>query len=311
MPQNKQLIPGLAEDQMTILVTGACGHIGREVCRTLREAGLKVLQTDIGDDSGPDSVACDLKSKGDVTRLFQSGPIRAVIHLAGILPTAFQADPVLGIEVNVSGSVELLRQSAAAGVKRFVFASSLSVFGTSATPRPLAEEDPAAPGDPYGASKRLVELIGGILAKSAAFEFVSLRIARVVGPGIKKTSSPWRAQMFEAPPRQNPISVPFSPKAKLSLVHVAEVARMFWTLVREPEVKHAVYNTPVEVWEANRLKKVVEELKGVRVELGPETAHGGPLCDGKRFTQEFRFQLRGLREYLAPLPSVRTLNKPA
>jgi len=297
----------LAEDQTTILVTGACGHIGREVCRTLREAGLKVLLTDVSNDGGQDVVACDLRSKGDVSRLFQSCPIRAVIHLAGILPSAFMVDPALAVEVNIGGSVELMRQSAAVRVKRFLFASSMSVYGTSPARQSVTEEDPIAPGDAYGASKRAVELIGETLAKNQAFEFVSLRIARVVGPGIKKTSSPWRAQIFEAHP--NVISLPFLPKAALSLVHAAEVARMFLTLVRAPEIKHAVYNTPVEIWEANRLKEVVEELKGIRVELEPKGAHGGRLSDGNRFTQEFGFHLRGLREYLEPLPSPRALNK--
>lgn len=266
-----------------------------------------VLPTDTGDDLGNDVVACDLRLKSDVSRLFQAWPIGAVIHLAGILPSRFQADPVLGIEVNVSGSVELMRQAAAARVKRFLFASSMSVYGTPSTLQPVTEGDPVAPDDPYGASKRVVEGIGEIFAKKGAFEFISLRIARAVGPGIKQTSSPWRAQIFEAHPHLDAISIPYSSNAKLSLVHAAEVSRMFLSLVRAPKAKHVFYNTPVEIWQAKHLKELIEKLKGSRVELGPEAAHGGPQCDGSRFTQEFGFQLRGLREYLglsAPSPTL-------
>lgn len=287
-------------DLGVVLVTGACGHIGHEVCRALRAAGLKVLPTDTADRRGNDVVACDLRSKSDVSGLFQRCPIGTIIHLAGILPGRFQADPVLGIEVNVSACVELMRQAAAACVKRFLFGSSMSVYGTSFTRQPVTEEDPTTPDDAYGASKRVVEVIGEMFDKKKSLQFISLRIARLSGPGIRQTSSPWRAEIFEAHPNQDAISVPFAPGAKLSLVHVAEVSRMLVTLVLAAKTKYVFYNTPVEIWEAHRLKEFVEELRGVRVELGPKAAHGGPQCNGSRFSREFGFQLRGLREYFGP-----------
>src|SRR6267378_64941 len=90
----------------------------------------------------------------------------------------------------------------------------------------LSEADPAVPDEPYGASKRVVELVGETLASGQAIEFASLRIARVIGPGIKKTSSPWRSQIFESPRRDASVQIPFAPEALLSLVHVEDVARM-------------------------------------------------------------------------------------
>jgi nucleoside-diphosphate-sugar epimerase len=145
-------------------------------------------------------------------------PIRAVIHLAGILPTAFQADPLAGADVNLSGCFELMRQAVSSNIKRFVFASSMSVYGSLSTRCPLNENDPAVPDDAYGASKRTVELIEETFAKKAVIEFVSLRIARVIGLGIKRTASPWRSQIFESRPQLDSINNPFSPQAALSLV---------------------------------------------------------------------------------------------
>jgi nucleoside-diphosphate-sugar epimerase len=199
----------------------------------------------------------------------------------------------------LNGCFELLRQAVNAKVKRFVFASSMSVYGSSFSARALTEEDLAAPDEPYGASKRVVELVGETLASRKAIEFVSLRIARVVGPGIKKTSSPWRSQIFERPSGRDPIQIPFAPDATLSLVHVEDVARMLITLSEPCRVRHSVYNTPVEMWEASHLKEVLEKVRGVRVELGQDGAQGGPSCDGSRFAEEFSFQLRGLRERLS------------
>jgi len=282
-----------------ILVTGACGHIGRELCRILRNDDGEVLPVDVDHDQTRDVISCDLRSPSDVSQLFQTHPIRAVIHLAGTLPGAFQADPLTGADVNLGGSCELMRQSAAARVRRFIFASSMSVYGSSPTRRPVTEGDPPAPDEPYGASKLAVELIGQTLARKKTFEFVALRIARVVGPGVKKTSSPWRSQMFEACPQGHSVCVPFLPDAVLSLVHVEDVAHMLFTLAEITEVSSFVYNTPVELWEARHLKEAIEELRGLRVELGPEAAHGGPICDGSRFAREFGFQLRSLRDRLS------------
>jgi nucleoside-diphosphate-sugar epimerase len=281
-----------------ILVTGACGHIGRELCRILKNNDREILPVDVDHDKTREVISCDLRSPSDVSQLFQAHPIRAVIHLAGTLPSAFQADPLTGADVNLGGSCELLRQSAA-HVRRFIFASSVSVYGSSPTRRPVTEDDPPAPDEPYGASKLAIELIGQTLAKEKTFEFVALRIARVVGPGIKKTSSPWRSRIFEASPQGHSVCLPFVPEAILSLVHVEDVAHMLFTLAEIAEMSSFVYNTPVEVWEARQLKEAIEELRGIRVELGPDAALGGPICDGSRFAREFGFQLRGLRDRLS------------
>lgn len=289
---------GSANDEGTILVTGACGHIGSAVCRVLRGSKRKILTVDVDPDKTTDVVACDLRLKDDLARLFQTHRIRAVIHLAGILPSAFQADPLAGADVNLAGCFELMRQAVNARVKRFIFASSMSVYGSSPSRRALTEDDQTMPDEPYGMAKRVVEVIGETLAKRGAIEFISLRIARVVGPGIKKTSSPWRSQILEPLPLAA-IHIPFAPEATLSLVHVEDVARMLVILADTAEVLSLAYNTPVETYEARRLKEIIEELRGIHVELGPEMANSGPMCDGSRFAREFGFQVRRLRDYLS------------
>jgi nucleoside-diphosphate-sugar epimerase len=185
----------------------------------------------------------------------------------------------------------------------------MSVYGTALTRRPMTEDDPGTPDDAYGASKRAIELIGEALRKEAFLQFVSLRIARVVGPGImKSSSSQWRSRIFEAPPEVassqqfTSIHIPYSPEAMLSLVHVEDVARMLVTLVDAPATKNAFYNTPAEVWTAEQLKEAVEELKDISIKLDESGTHGGPVCDGSRFAQEFGFHLRGLREHLSKGP---------
>jgi UDP-glucose 4-epimerase len=291
-------------DRGLVMVTGATGHIGREVCRLLKATGTDFQGVDVDPGETNDLVRCDLRVKSQVASLFGSNAVRAVIHLAGILPSAFHSDPLSGVDVNLGGSFELMREAVKAAVGRFVFASSMSVYGAAGPQRPLTEDDPAIPDEPYGASKRVVELVGETLAKGRAMEFVSLRIARVVGPGIKKSSSPWRSQLFERTSRPSPIQIPFAPEAKLSLVHAEDVGRMLVTLAERPEVRYAIYNTPVERWEARHLKKMIEEVRGIRVELGRAGVSGGPVCDGRRFAEEFGFQAPSLRARLASLARI-------
>lgn len=283
-------------DSELILVTGAKGHIGTELCRTLHASGRGFLGIDVKPDPARDIVACDLRAKDAVSKLFEIHPIRIVVHTAGILPGAFTKDPLQGAAVNVGGSVQLLQDAMRSKVKRFVFASSMSVYGSVASIRPLTEDDPAAPDDPYGGSKRAVELIGNALAQQSPLQFVSLRIARVIGPGIKRTSSTWRSQIFEPASAKDVIALPFAPDAKVSLVHVQDVAKMLTVLASAPYVHEHAYNTPAEIWEAKDLKHAVEELVGIRVELG--VGDGGPICHGERFAREFRFRFPGLRERL-------------
>jgi nucleoside-diphosphate-sugar epimerase len=282
-----------------ILVSGASGHIGSETCRVLRIGGRMILPVDVEPDSARDVLACDLTLKDQLSRLFRLQRIQAVIHLAGLLPSAFRSDPLWGAEVNLNGSFELMRQAVNSGVKRFVFASSLSVYGSRPSDHPLTEDDPPTPDEPYGASKRAVELIGETLAVGTEMEFVSLRIARVIGPGIRKTASPWRSQMFEPLPVDVPIQIPFVPDAMLSLVHVEDVARMLFVLADATEVRSSVYNTPAELWQARDLKELIEQSMHTKVELGQNRCSSGPTCDGGRFAREFGFQLAGLRERLS------------
>ena len=298
--QNRFVQPEHADK--AILITGAAGQVGRELCGQLRACGANVLATDVAPGVESGITACDLTSQRQVGQLFHPQPIAAIVHLAGILPSAFLTDPLRGIEVNVTASCRLLRKAVERGVKRFVFASSMSVYGLAARPQPVREEDPIAPQDPYAACKCAVESAGQALTAKGDIEFVALRIARVVGPGARNTSSPWRSQIFETSRGGEAISIPFAPETLLSLVHVQEVARMLAILLEAGKLGHAVYNAPAETWEARRLQAMLERVTGARVALGGN-ASAGPACDGNRFAREFGFQLRGLSEYFEGVPT--------
>ena len=245
---------------------------------------------------------CDITSTDQIERLFGRRLVSSVVHLAAVLPTAFRADPVAGARVNLTGTCNLLQTAVAHGVERFVFGSSTSVYGSSHRARPLTEDDPPAPDDPYGAAKHMVELLGQSLAATTGLSFACLRIARVVGPGARNTASPWRSQMFDGPlsSAHTPISIPFAPSARLGLVHVDDVARMLTLLVQAAELPHWMYNGPAEVWETQHLAEIVQRTKNVSVQMGDE--QGGPIGDGTLFARDFAFEVRNLEHYLSRSP---------
>jgi len=157
MPENIDMDSG--NNEAMTLVTGAAGHIGCEVRRLLTEARWQTLAVDLNQDKTQGVRACDLRLKSQISALFQGHSVRAVIHLAGILPSAFQSDPLrsgrkphrlFGATASVT----------AAGVQRFIFASSMSVYGSLHAQRRVTEDDAVGPDEVYGAVKRAVELIG-------------------------------------------------------------------------------------------------------------------------------------------------------
>src|SRR5216117_3571364 len=232
----------------TVLLTGASGQIGSQLCSLLRAGGHEVLAVDVHPNAQEKIELCDIRRTDHVGRLFESAAIRTVIHLAAFLPSAFRADPLAAAEVNLTGTLSLLGEAVTHRVERFVFGSSLSVYGSSYPPRALSERDPPAPDEPYGAAKRVVELVGESLAATTGFGFTLLRIARVVGPGARSTASSWRSQILDTSMTgdQHPILIPFAPTARLSLTHVDEVARMLILMAEAAELRRPIYNSPAE-----------------------------------------------------------------
>jgi nucleoside-diphosphate-sugar epimerase len=252
-----------------------------------------LLATDIAASARDDAVSCDLRSDRDVAELFAQRRFSAVVHLAAVLPTAFRSDLLYGGELNLSGTMRLLRASVDSGVSRFVFGSSTSVYGNSARPLCAESSDPL-PDEPYGAAKLAIEKILDLIPSASGMETVSLRIARVLGPGAERSGSPWRSQIFKrSSPGANLLTIPFAPDAILSVVHVDDLARMFQTLVEAHSLPARIYNTPVELIRAGELGRMAQHVNGWQVSLGVD--HGGPEIDGARFARDFDFMLRPMR----------------
>jgi UDP-glucose 4-epimerase len=294
-------------NNVSVLVTGGRGFIGRAVVKLLRGAGYRVSSLD---QSGPAispaeeglrEVVCDISDIDQLQRVFGAERFAGIIHLAAILPTVAQSEPLRATQVNVVGSLHLLELARQFGVARIVFGSSVSVYGTCPDVQVVSELDRAAPEDVYGAAKLYVELAGKTY-RGSDLDFVSLRIARVVGPGAQSATSAWRSEIFEllGAEQAAEITISYGGSEKILLVHVDEVARMLVTLLQAPRPEQAVYNAPCESVVVEDLKRAVEGLNSnVRVRLGGAGVVGNPrLLDCRRFADEFEFRATPIFERL-------------
>ncbi|MBC7490234.1 MAG: SDR family oxidoreductase, partial [Glaciimonas sp.] len=115
--------------------------------------------------------------------------VHILVHLAARVHVMqdTEADPLTAFRtVNVEGTLNLARQAAAAGVRRFVFISSVKVNGEATQPgRAFTEVDAAAPQDAYGQSKHEAEQGLRQLGADTGMEVVIIRPPLVYGPGVK------------------------------------------------------------------------------------------------------------------------------
>jgi nucleoside-diphosphate-sugar epimerase len=169
-----------------VLVTGHHGYIGSVVAPQLAEAGHDVVGLDAflyrGCDFGHDGPLIE-ERQGDVrdAQPAELADFDAVVHLAALSNDPLgDLNPAWTFDVNLEGTVHLARVAKEAGVSRFVFASSCSMYGASSRDDVLDEEAPLRPLTPYAESKVRAEERLSELA-DADFSPVSLRNATAYG----------------------------------------------------------------------------------------------------------------------------------
>ncbi len=194
---------------LKVLLTGATGFVGRgvlEAFAAIPELHLAVAVRSrlSGEFPGVEVHSIDgLSATQDWTSALAG--VDVVVHAAARVHVMRETagDPLAEFRaVNVEGTLNLARQAAAAGVRRFIFISSIKVNGESTPPgRPFRAEDVPAPADPYGQSKLEAERALSRLAEERAMEWVVIRPPLIYGPGVGANF----ASLMRAVQRQLPL----------------------------------------------------------------------------------------------------------
>jgi nucleoside-diphosphate-sugar epimerase len=212
------------------LVTGALGCIGAWTTVTLVREGARVAAFDLGDNlhrirliasprevDGIDFVRGDITDLATVERVFAEHEVTHVVHLAALQVPFVRDNPVLGAQVNVTGTVNVFEAGRRHGLETpIAYASSAAVYDRSGT---------VAPATLYGVFKLANEGTAAVFAADHGVAGVGLRPFTVYGPGRDQGMTAGPTLAIAAAVRGEPYRIAFGGTTQLH--YAADVARAF------------------------------------------------------------------------------------
>lgn len=276
------------------LVTGALGCIGAWVVRNLIQSGITTTIYDLGSNRSrlhlimsDDEVASIRTAEGgDVTdldmlkRAFDAGGFTHVIHLAALQVPFCRANPSLGAQVNVTGTVNVFEAARHAGLKRVVYASSIAVYGPrdAYPPGLLMPDAPLDPRNHYGVFKLANEGTARIYYADNGISSIGLRPYTIYGPGRDQgmTSAPTVA--MQAAAKGEGFHIPFGGISAYQ--HADDVAKLFIRAAEAPFEGAGVFNLRGEIAD---MPEVVAHIEAAAPEVAGKITFDDkplPLPDG-------------------------------
>ncbi len=259
---------------MRILVTGGAGFLGAWVARRLTASGHAVRIFDRQEDRslvrailGPDIGHVEWR-KGDITRDSEVDAAVAgcsgIVHLAAMLTPACAANPVLGAQVNLIGTLNVFEAAKRHGIRSIAYASSAGVFGPDDGTTPL-------PNTHYGAFKLACEGSARAYWHDAGIGSVGFRPLVIYGPGREVGGSAGPTVACRKAIEGEAYAIPFS--GETDMIYVDDVAAAFEAAATRAVAGAHVFNLRGEVASVTRIITEIEALvPGARL-----TATGGGL----------------------------------
>jgi nucleoside-diphosphate-sugar epimerase len=295
------------------LVTGGTGFIGWRVVSNLLRRGIPVVAGELHIDRaiterlpGAEFVSLDVSDADSVEAVFKLHPdITHAIHLAYLMSAEVEANPPLGVRVNMLGMVNLFEAAVRHKLSRLVFTSSETVYGASQKTygdRPVTEDDFCAPTDhffTYGLMKVLNEFMARKYVQKHGTSIACTRPPVVFGYGRKRGSVMWAEEFATLPALGKPVTLPFSDQSVDCWIYVDDVAEQLVRLALKPQLRHFAYNHGGESVTALELADVVRGLVPDAKISFDETKPTTPLIDrmdGRRLQEEIDFTPRPLLE---------------
>ncbi|WP_285421058.1 NAD-dependent epimerase/dehydratase family protein [Pseudomonas sp. efr-133-TYG-23] len=226
-----------------ILLTGGTGFVGRPLLEALVTARYPVVNVTRRSAAFalPGVQNCVIPTlSGDNDWSASLHGVEVVIHSAGRahIMNETHSNPLQAFrEVNVDATLNLARRAAEAGVKRFIFVSSVKVNGEETEKnRAFKPSDVPAPRDDYGVSKAEAELALMTLAKQTAMDVVIIRPVLVYGPGVKANFEKMLCAVYKGLP------LPFRTiNNRRSLVFIDNLIDLIRVCIHHPKAANRIF----------------------------------------------------------------------
>jgi nucleoside-diphosphate-sugar epimerase len=257
---------------VTVLITGATGFVGRQLLHQLASDSsvqLRAAIRNMVEHLPADVSVCKVGQIDAETDWHEAlADCKTVIHTAGrahVLNDIDHDSLSAYRSVNVEGSLNLARQAIDAGVKRFIFISSIKVNGEGETNRVYRFDDPAAPEDDYGLSKWEAEQALRTVCSVSSMELVIIRPPLIYGPGVKGNL----ALLCKAIDKRLPLPLG-SIKNQRDMLSLNNLIDLIKTCIRHPAAAGQVFlcsdNEPVST---PQLIKMMANSRGANARLWP------------------------------------------
>tara|TARA_B100000212_G_scaffold179458_1_gene135066 strand:+ start:158 stop:1135 length:978 start_codon:yes stop_codon:yes gene_type:complete len=307
---------------MTFLVTGGTGFIGKRVVAKLLSKNIQVVATDINIENeqndfekyldsknistkGLELRELDISSKENLKSIFDSYQFTNIIACGYQMSNLIDNNPVKGSEVNIVGMTNLFQAVLDYKIKRMVFPSSQSVYGTTSK---LFDDQPVKEDDYCGLQHQLftyavMKLLNEFMAqKYMALHNISIACTRpsvVFGYGRKRSSLMWAEEFATNPALGKSVHLPFPETNKDNYIYVEDCAEQFIELSLKEKLNHFVYNTGSETVSGMELKKIILELIPDAEITFDENGKPTPFIDDQddqRIREELPFVPKTLKE---------------
>lgn len=279
-----QRMKSTAKTKPTVLVTGGGGYIGAVLTEELVKTGfdVRVLDTFYWGKESLDHLKGKIKIiQGDIRDI--KGQILkgvfAVAHIAGLSndPMAEFA-PKANFEINTKATIRLAKLCRAQGVRKFIFASSASIYynGITSNPKIQDEESPVSPKAAYSLSKRLAE-VGLLKLKSKSFCPIIFRQGTVFGYSPKMRYDLVVNTMLKDALFKNKIAITGGGSQFRPLIDVIDIARAYIVALKAPEEKVSgqIFNLAYDNYKISDLARLVKSTieKNLKVKIKLEIAN--------------------------------------
>jgi nucleoside-diphosphate-sugar epimerase len=274
------------------LVTGAGGEVGHALLGALAAAGRKdIVAFDLRELEGRDRALCrevvvgDIRDRALVERIESGFQVTELFHLAALLSAATEAAPERGHEINVGGTLNMLRLAADASRAQgrpvlFMFPSSLAVYGVRGTAArraagTVAEDSCNEPSSMYGCNKLYGEHLGRWYAEHAGVDFRGLRFPGLISADTLPAggSSDYAAEMVHAAAAGRPYACFVRPDTRMPFMTMPDaIAALLALAAADPaRLTRRVYNVRAFNPSAQELADLVKRsFPGARITFEPD-----------------------------------------